>query len=711
MGVRAKALTQLKDDKGSVVGFLLKDTTGVEMRVQSASIIKAMNSGAIEIDNLRVVTVNNKQVLVDQDLLTKIVNKARKAYEQEDREIISNKEYDALYDVLQEMEGNSGVALKDSATQNVGYEVVSALPKKKHAKKMLSLDKTKSTSTLAAFLGNQEGILSWKEDGLTVVCTYKDGTLVEAVTRGNGEIGEVVTPNARQFVNLPNRINFTGELIIRGEALISYDDFNVINSRIADIDAKYKNPRNLCSGSVRQLDSRVTAQRHVQYRVFEVVKAEGKDFNTYAEQLTWIESLGFQAVDRLVVTANTLPQAIGRFQQLIVKNSLPTDGLVLRYNNLSYGNSLGETAKFPRHSLAFKWKDEEVETVLTDIEWSPSRTGLINPVAIFKPVDIEGTTVARASVHNLSIMAELELGIGDHIMVYKSNMIIPQVSQNLTRSSNLEIPGECPACGHPTSVHTDPVSGVQTLYCDNPLCPAKSNKLLAHFVSRDAMNIEGISESTLIKLQEAGIVENFADLYHLEDSVDEIVYMPGFGYKSYENMVNAVNRSRKVKAANLIYALGIPNIGLNTAKLIAKNCGFDIKKMVTISYDELLSIDGIGGVIADSFVSYFQDRENQENFMELLQELEIQPETASTDTSMGEIKIAVHGTLFRIKRRDLKDLIESMGGKLVTSVNKSTTFLVTNQPEDNTKKCKDARSNNVAIISEDAFIEKFGLKV
>lgn len=712
--VRAKSLSQLKDKQGKVIGFTVVEiATGKKYNLPNDFLLKNITEKKLVVSNLKVVTINGEQLVVDQDMLNSIVNSARREYEQGRDELMSNKDYDAAYDTLADMEKTSGVVAKDSATHNVGYEVVSELPKKRHKQEMLSLDKTKDIETLKNFLGNQRGVLGWKEDGLTVVLTYENGRLVEGVTRGNGEIGEVITPNIRQFKNVPLEIPFKGHLIMRGEALIRYKDFQRLNEKIEAVGEKpYKNPRNLCSGTIRSLDSRVTASRNVIMKAFDLVESDPfNDQNSYNRQLEWLKEQGFDVVEHVVVTKNNLEEAVSKFQSLIDKNPVPSDGLVLRYDDLAYGKSLGRTAKFPRHSLAFKWADDDAETTITDIEWSPSRTGLINPVAIFEPVELEGTTVTRASLHNVSIMEKLGIAIGSKVMVYKANMIIPQISRNLTPSDEVYIPTECPCCGGPTRLNEDPNSGVLTLMCDNPLCPVKGNKRFEHFVSRDAMNIDGISESTLVKLMELGVIEKFADLYHLDRYADEIMSTPGFGYKSYINMIDAIEKSRKVKVANLIYALGIPNIGLNTSKLIAKNCGYDLKRMATLTYDDIINFDGIGPIIAESYINWFNDRENVEEFIDLLSEIEIVQQEISDNTQMKGVTIAVHGSLYRIKRTALKELVENFGGKLVTSVNKSTTYLVTNQPEDNTNKVRSARSNGVAIISEDEFIEKFNLPV
>ena len=529
--------------------------------------------------------------------LVELLNRAAKAYYQDADEIMSNYEYDALYDELQALEAQTGVTLSSSPTVNVGYEVLSELPKERHPSPMLSLDKTKDVAGLQAFAGDQKVVMSWKMDGLTIVLTYRDGGLVKAVTRGNGEVGEVITANARTFKNLPLQIPYKGELILRGEAVIGYKDFEKINEEIAEVDAKYKNPRNLCSGSVRQLNSEITAKRNVKFYGFSLVQAEGVDFhNSRAAQLDWLASQGFEVVEHIVVSREEIPNEVIKFSEKIVSNDFPSDGLVLIYDDVAYGQSLGRTSKFPRDSFAFKWADETSKTVLREIEWSPSRTGLINPVAIFDPVELEGTTVSRASVHNISIMEELELGIGDQIEVYKANMIIPQIAENLTRSGVKDIPKVCPVCGGATEVRS--ISNAKALYCTNPECQAKQLKSYALFVSRDALNIDGLSEATLEKFIARGFIHDFADLFHLEQHREEICEMDGFGEKSYNNLITSVEKARETTLPRLIYGLGIANIGLANAKLICKEIGHDPERVMDLTAEDLAAIDGIGDVIA-----------------------------------------------------------------------------------------------------------------
>jgi DNA ligase (NAD+) len=638
--------------------------------------------------------------------LTALLKEAGKAYYAQSREIMTNFEYDRLYDELVQLEEKTGYVMSDSPTVRVGYEVLSELPKETHPSPMLSLDKTKDVEVLKSWLKGQKGILSWKLDGLTIVLTYEDGKLAKAVTRGNGEVGEVITNNARVFKNIPVTIPFQGKLVLRGEAVIRYSDFERINEEIDEEDQKYKNPRNLCSGSVRQLNNEVTAKRNVNFFAFSLVSAEGVDFeNSVAKQFDWLEAQGFAVVEHKKVTAETLEDMVKWFAEKIVTNDFPSDGLVIIYDDIAYGISLGRTAKFPRNSMAFKWKDETAETTLKYIEWSPSRTGLINPVAVFEPVELEGTTVSRASVHNISIMEEMQLGVGDSIMVYKANMIIPQISENLTRSGVSDIPAVCPVCGKATTIRQ--VNGVKSLYCLNEKCQVKHIKGFAHFVSRDAMNIDGLSEATLEKFVQMGFVHEYADLYHLDRHKEAIVSMEGFGVKSYENLIAAVDASRKTTLAKLIYSLGIANIGLANAKMFCRHYEDDLDALLHANSEEFQEIDGVGQVIADSFFAYFQDDENLREFQDLLKEVEIEKKEKKEES-----QLPFHGMTFVItgsvehfaNRNELKEFIEERGGKTTGSVTSKTSYLINNDVASNSSKNKKAKELGVPILSEDDFL-------
>ena len=638
--------------------------------------------------------------------LVELLNRAAKAYYQDADEIMSNYEYDALYDELQALEAQTGVTLSSSPTVNVGYEILSELPKERHPSPMLSLDKTKDVAGLQAFAGDQKVVMSWKMDGLTIVLTYRDGGLVKAVTRGNGEVGEVITANARTFKNLPLQIPYKGELVLRGEAVIGYKDFEKINEEIAELDAKYKNPRNLCSGSVRQLNSEITAKRNVKFYGFSLVQAEGVDFhNSRAAQLDWLASQGFEVVEHIVVSREEIPNEVIKFSEKIVSNDFPSDGLVLIYDDVAYGQSLGRTSKFPRDSFAFKWADETSKTVLREIEWSPSRTGLINPVAIFDPVELEGTTVSRASVHNISIMEELELGIGDQIEVYKANMIIPQIAENLTRSGVKDIPKVCPVCGGATEIRS--ISNAKALYCTNPECQAKQLKSYALFVSRDALNIDGLSEATLEKFIARGFIHDFADLFHLEKHREEICEMDGFGEKSYNNLIASVEKARETTLPRLIYGLGIANIGLTNAKLICKEIGHDPERVMDLTAEDLAAIDGIGDVIAGNYVAYFADAEHRELFEKLLKEVKLPEEQEDVgEQTFAGMNFVITGSVEHFaNRNEVKTLIESKGGKVTGSVTSKTNYLINNNVESTSSKNKKAKDLGIPIITEEDFLK------
>lgn len=635
------------------------------------------------------------------------LNEAGKSYYQEDREMMSNLEYDALYDKLKALEEETGIVLSNSPTVHVGYEVLGELEKEIHESPMLSLDKTKDRAALSSWLGEQEGILSWKLDGLTVVLTYRDGVLKKAVTRGNGEIGEVITNNARVFQNIPGKIPFEGELVLRGEAVITYSDFEKINAELEDVQVKYKNPRNLCSGSVRQLNNEITANRKVRFYAFSLVKAEGREeIVTVEECFLWLSELGFDVVEYKKVEADTVENIVLEFEQKIPKNDIPSDGLVLIYNDITYGNSLGRTAKFPRNSIAFKWRDEIANTHLLKVEWSPSRTGLINPVAIFEPVELEGTSVSRASLHNISILRQLKLGIGDEISIFKANMIIPQVAENFTKSDNLEIPTHCPACGGETTIKE--TNDVQVLYCANPLCSAKKKKLFSHYVSRNAMNIDGLSEATIDKMIEKGFLTELSDLYTLSQWEEQIIEMEGFGKKSYENLISSIEKSRDTTLPRFLFALGIMNVGLSNAKLICKAFSYDLEKIRRAQLEEFVEIDGIGEVIAQSVIDYFSNEHNKRLVDELLSWLNFE----LVEIEEGEkLKLAnqtfvITGSVNHFKNRnELKEKIESLGGKATGSVTKKTTYLINNNKESSSSKNKKARELGIPIISEEDFLE------
>lgn len=652
---------------------------------------------------------NNQQT--DDNLrireLIDILNEASKAYYAEDHEIMSNFEYDKLYDELLALEEKTGTIYANSPSQQVGYEVVSELPKERHPSRMLSLDKTKEVDALVSWLGDKKGLLSWKMDGLTVVLTYENGELSKAVTRGNGEIGEVITANARTFVNIPGRISYKGRLVIRGEAIITYSEFERINATIADIDSKYKNPRNLCSGSVRQLNSRITAERNVRFYAFSMVDPEDADLmasfeNSFTKRFETLASLGFETVEYKPVTAATLPDMVKWFSDKIPSNDFPTDGLVLSYDDTAYGKSLGTTAKFPKDAIAFKWRDEEAETVLREIEWSPSRTGLINPVAIFDTVDLEGTEVSRASLHNISYVRDMQLGIGDKIKVYKANMIIPQLSVNLTKSGNFVIPDTCPACGGATEIRND--NGSETLNCNNPACPAKNIKLFSLFVSRNAMNIDGMSEATIERFIGSGILHSLSDIYKLSEHQDVIVNMDGFGQRSFDKLIAAINESRNADMAGFLYGLGIPGFGVANAKLVVKAYKSDFEAIMNATEEDLMEIEKVGEVLARDFVAYFKNESNVSEVRKLLEEVHFIIEENNREQDLEGFTFVITGSLETYPNRDaLKKEIEDRGGKVAGSVSAKTSFLINNDIASNSSKNKKAKSLGVPIITEEDF--------
>lgn len=642
--------------------------------------------------------------------LIDILNKAASVYYQGKDEIMSNFEYDRMYDELSALEKESGLVLAGSPTQKVGYEVLSELPKQTHPSPMLSLDKTKQVDELSSWLGGKEGLLSWKMDGLTVVLTYENGELLNAVTRGNGVVGEVITNNAKVFKNLPVNIPFKGRMVLRGEAIITYSEFKKINALLSE-EEQYKNPRNLCSGSVRQLNNEITAKRNVELYAFTLVEAEGVDFkNSQQNKMEFMKEQGFQTVEYKVVTAKNIYETVEWFSEKVKTNDFPSDGLVLLYDDISYGESLGSTAKFPRNAIAFKWADETAKTKLTEVEWSASRTGLINPVAIFEPVELEGTTVSRASVHNISIVKELKLGIGDTIEVYKANMIIPQIAQNLTKSGSLEIPDKCPVCGEKTSIHKE--SDVEVLFCENPDCLAKKIKSISLFVSRDAMNIDGMSEATIEKFISKGFLHELADLFKLNRYKDEIISMDGFGEKSYEKLVKAAETAKITTTAKFIYSLGIANIGLSNAKMVCKAFSNDFEKIRHASIDELVEIDGVGEIIAESFVKFFANENNNHMVDDLLDIVTLEDEENDNANDMDGMNFVITGSVNHFSNRsEVKELIEGRGGKVTGSVTSKTKYLINNDSTSNSSKNKKAKELGVQIITEDEFIDMFSIKL
>lgn len=641
--------------------------------------------------------------------LINILNNASRSYYQKNESLMTDFEYDKLYDELVKLEKDTGIILANSPTQNVGYTVLSNLTKVKHDEKILSLDKTKEPEKLKSWLENQDGILSWKLDGLTIVLKYNNGELVQAITRGNGEVGEDITHNAKVFKNVPLKISYKDELVVRGEGIISYSDFEKINEEL-DENESYKNPRNLCSGTVRQLNSEITSKRNVMFYAFTVFKAFGVDFDDKkSNQLLWLKTLGFDVVYNKIVNSDNIIDSVYEFENKIPENDFASDGLVLTYNSISYSSSLGTTAKFPKDSIAFKWKDETAETILREIEWNTSRTGLINPIAVFDAVELEGTTVNRASVHNVSILEDLKLGIGDTIKVYKANMIIPQIAENITKSGNCEIPKNCPVCNGETEIRS--IRDGKALYCTNPNCSAQRIRSLSHFVSRDAMNIEGLSEETIKKFVEKGFISDYTDIYSLHKYADDIKNMEGFGEKSYNNLIESIEKSKNTELPNFIYALGINHVGLSNAKLLCKNINYDINKLFEVSQDELINIDGFGDIIAHSIVSYFADNKNRELLNKILKIVSFNTVEISEENENSNINgktFVITGDLNNFtNRKELQNKIESLGGKVTGSVTKKTNYLINNDILSESSKNKKAKELGIPIITEEDFIKEF----
>ena len=630
--------------------------------------------------------------------LIEILNNASRLYYQYSTPIMTDFEYDKLYDELEKLEKETNTVLSNSPTQNVEPEAIDSLVKVEHPAPMLSLSKTKSISELASFLGNQEGLISWKLDGLTIVLTYKDGKLSSGVTRGNGIIGEVVTENVKKFKNIPLTIPYKGTLVVRGEAVIKYSDFNKMNEELDDDSSQYKNPRNLCSGSVRQLDSKVTAKRNVNCIIFALIESE-KKFKLKSEEFEWLKSLGFDVVEYHKVTSNNIEEQVLYFKNKINEYDIPSDGLVLLYNDIEYGKQLGTTAKYPKNAIAFKWQDETAETKLIDVDWLVSRTGLINPVAVFEPVELEGTIVSRASLHNVSILQGLSLGIGDTILVYKANMIIPQIADNLTQSNSLAIPNKCPVCNHEARIISS--NDVKYLYCMNDFCPAKLVKRLSQFTSRNAMNIEGLSDAIINKLADEGLIKTYADIYNLKRYKNDIISFEGFGEKSYDNLINSIEKSRNVKLANFIFALGIPDIGLSRAKLICKNYSNDINKIRNLTFEELSKIDGIGEIIAKGWIDTFNNNDFIKELELLLKEVNFTDSSIDNNQPLKDLTFVITGSVNNFTNRDeLVEYIESYGGKVVKAISNNVNYLINNDITSTSTKNTKAKELGIKIISE-----------
>lgn len=645
--------------------------------------------------------------------LVEQLNEYRDAYYNEARSDVSDAEYDRLFDELSELENETGVVYTNSPTQSVGYEVKSELEKVKHSHPMLSLDKTKSVDDLVKFARDKDCILSLKMDGLTCLLTYENGELVQAETRGDGEIGELITHNARVFDNIPLSIDYKGHFEIEGEAIITYEDFDKINKSLPD-DKKYKNPRNLASGSVRQLDSKIAAQRHIKFIAWKVPTEIAS--NSFINRLQYAVELGFDTVPFLSIRGNYNAEFINivieQLQRRANERSFPIDGLVATYNDITYGELLGMTGHHPKHSIAFKFYDEEVETVLKNIEWSMGKIGSLTPVAIFDPVEIDGTMVERASLHNVSILTKLDLQIGDTIIVYKANQIIPQVKENLSakdrESAYIRIPSQCPVCESPTQIVKENDSEV--LMCTNPHCKGKLLGRVSHFVSKKGMDISGLSEETIKKFIELGWIAEITGIYNLDQYYDRLSTMSGFGKKSVDKLRKSIETSKTVRLDKFIASLSIPGIGTSQSKELVKAFGaWDKFRDASIGYYNFTQLDGFGDVLNNNIHSWFEDMSNIADYLASLMTFESE-DNSKTNNSLNGKSFVVTGKVYKFKNRDeVKEAIEKFGGKVTGSVTKSTFALINNDIESNSSKNKKAKELGVQIINEEQLIEMLGM--
>lgn len=634
--------------------------------------------------------------------LIKQLNAAAEAYYNSEQEIISNKEYDALYEELQTLEAKLG-ALPESPTQRVGEKATGSRPKVSHEHPALSLDKTKEINILQKWLGyDKEGILSWKMDGLTIVITFMGGHMIQAVTRGDGFIGEDITDNAASFFGIPAEIPFMGKVIIRAEAVITYDEFIRINEELPADAEPYKNPRNLTSGTVRLLNG--IRDRIVESHAFELVEMEGGKPQYIKEQFELLQAWGFKVVDHILVSGENLENQVYNLEKSIEQNPFPSDGLVLTYNDSVYGESLGVTGKFPRNAIAFKWEDETYNTILKEIEWSASRTGLLTPVAVYDPVEVDGSTISRASLFNVSYLQNLQLGIGDHILVYKANKIIPQLSDNLTKSNTAIIPTHCPICGGETSMLTRESDGrkVHTLVCTNSKCPAKHLGRFSRFVCRDAMNIIGVSEKTLKRMIDMGYLHDLTDIYRLENYRAEIEAMEGFGKKSADKLFASIIASKVVEPWRFLYALDIPNVGRDASKKILRICGGSIEGFVKRiqSGEDFLDAEDVGDVTNQLILEWKKDEEKVKEMLELMELMQFTRSKGAADVLKGKT-VVITGKLKTFKNRDeLIAFVEDNGGKVAGSVSANTSYLINNDVNSASSKNIKAKSLGVPIISE-----------
>lgn len=644
--------------------------------------------------------------------LVRQLTAACEAYYKNDNPIMTDKQFDDLFDELEKLENETGFVMCGSPTQKVQGYVINELKKVKHTKPMLSANKTKEISEIERFIGNQLCILSWKLDGLTIVLRYKDNKFTQAITRGNGEIGEDVTHTMSMCSNIPMTIPYTGDLEVRGECVISWEEFNKINETLND---QYKHPRNLAAGTVRQLDSNISRSRKLTFKAFELVQDElyersktnlllRDQLMDIKESFDYLEECGFEVVEHELVTNNNISDVIERFDP--EKYQYPVDGLVVMYNSYEYGKQQGKTSHHPLNMLALKWEDQLYETTLEDVLWNTSKTGLINPVAIFSPVDLDGAITTRATLHNVSYIEDLELGIGDSIQIYRSNMVIPKVHESLTRSNNLDIPSKCPCCGGDVEIHNE--NGSKTLHCMNQQCSAKLLSQFVYFVSRECMNIDGLSEATLDRFIQAGWLIQLKDIYHLYEHKKEMIHMDGFGKRRVEKLLDAIEKSRNSKLSNFITALSIPLIGKSTAKDMAKVCHNHINEFflnIESKFD-WSNVDGIGDTTNDSINDYFD--KNLEAVKDLIKEINFSSSENDNHSSkdLSGLTFVITGKVEKYKNRNvMKEEIESKGGKVSGSVSSKTNYLVNNDMSSNSSKNKKAKELMIPIITEDELIK------
>lgn len=619
-----------------------------------------------------------------------------------DRPTISDAEYDKKFDELKSLEDETGFWLANSPTRKVQGQVLDCFTKVKHSKPMLSAAKTKDANEIKKFIGNRPFYCSYKLDGLTLVVRYENGEFVQAVTRGNGEIGEDVTAQAMMISNLPMHIDYNDKLELRGECVISWKNFHKINE---SLDEPYSHPRNLAAGSLRQLDTNITKQRNLSYVVFECVSDlydNNALFDSKLDELGYLDCLGFETVGRC--TGN-IDDCIEGMQPEWYQ--YPCDGLIFEMCMKSYSKTLPVTAHHEGCRMALKWADEMYETTLRDVEWNPTRSGLIAPVAIFDEIDLDWALTTRATLHNLSIIEQLELGIGDTITVYRSNMVIPKVYDNLTRSNTLTIPTTCPCCGEPTEIkYTD---NSKVLMCTNPNCAAKKLAQFTHFVSRKAMNIDGLSEKTLELLISHGFLHNYKDIYHLKEHRDKLILLDGLGAKSVDKLLDSIEKSRDVTLDRFITALGIPNVGSSAAKAINQKFNgsyVDFVNAIGRQFDFTTLYD-FGETMNDSIYNWFED--NKEDMHNLAKELYFdtyEPIAVSENPFVGKT-LVVTGKLNHFTRDSINAKITSIGAKTAGSVSKKTDFLITTDASGSSK-YKKAMELGVPVISEEEFLNMIG---